>query len=186
MNTEEREHSSKALVKRRQALTMIGIGAAVSSVASVLSPNAARAAGRTKRVERFGVPWEDSYGYVQALQVDDTIYLSGQLSHDLQGGFVAPAKLDSEGRVVDFSNMGAQLAQTYDNCKTLLSRFGATLDDAVEEVVYVLDMDSAFAAIPDVRRAAWGKTPVIASTILATPRLALPPQLCEIKMVARV
>jgi len=41
-----------------------------------------------KDVKRFGMPWEDQYGYVQALKVDDTIYVSGQLSHDEQGNIV--------------------------------------------------------------------------------------------------
>ncbi|MFI0349930.1 hypothetical protein [Actinomadura sp. 9N407] len=31
-----------------------------------------------------GVPWEDAYGYSQALRVGDTIYISGQLAHDSQ------------------------------------------------------------------------------------------------------
>ncbi len=32
-----------------------------------------------KDVKGFGMPWEDQYGYVQAVKVDDTIYVSGQL-----------------------------------------------------------------------------------------------------------
>jgi len=33
-------------------------------------------------------------GYVQAVMVDDTIYVSGQLSHDNQGNMVGAAPLD--------------------------------------------------------------------------------------------
>ena len=171
---------------RRGALAALGVGAA--ALGSLISKRSgtAEAATPSRKVENFGVPWEEGYGYAQAIQVENRIYLSGQLSHDLEGNLVAPAPVDDNGKITDFANMGPQLAQTYANCKTLLARFGATLDDAVEEVVYVLNMDAAFAAIPDVRVAAWGKKPVITSTILETPRLALPPQLCEIKMIAVV
>jgi 2-iminobutanoate/2-iminopropanoate deaminase len=30
-----------------------------------------------KEVKGFGMPWEDEYGYAQAVKVDDTIYVSG-------------------------------------------------------------------------------------------------------------
>ena len=36
-------------------------------------------------VKTFGMPWEGQYGDVQAIKVDDTIYVSGQLSHDDRG-----------------------------------------------------------------------------------------------------
>ncbi|MFE7760427.1 RidA family protein [Streptomyces sp. NPDC057438] len=36
----------------------------------------------------FGMPWESSYGYSQTTQVGDTVYVSGQLSHDRDGNFV--------------------------------------------------------------------------------------------------
>ena len=44
-----------------------------------------------KDVKGFGMPWEDQYGYAQAVRVDDTIYVSGQLSHDGQGNMVGAA-----------------------------------------------------------------------------------------------
>jgi enamine deaminase RidA (YjgF/YER057c/UK114 family) len=172
--------------RRRTLRAFAALGAVAAGASLAGTRRTAKAAANTRRIENFGVPWEASYGYAQAIQVGDTIYLSGQLSHDEDGSFVAPAPLDENGQVTGFDAMGAQLTQTYENCRTLLARFGAGMDDAVEEVVYVLDMESAFAAIPEVRRAVWGKVPVIASTILETPRLALPPQLCEIKMIAQV
>jgi enamine deaminase RidA (YjgF/YER057c/UK114 family) len=140
-----------------------------------------------KETANHGVPWEDDYGYAQAVKVGKWIYLSGQLSHDDEGNFVAPAPVDESGRVTDFSNMEAQMRRTYENAGKILAKLGATLDDVVEEVLYVLDMDAAFAAAGPVRKEAYGSPrPDVASTILATPRLALPPQLIEIKFVARV
>jgi hypothetical protein len=42
------------------------------------------------------MPWEDQYGYAQAVKVDDTIYVLGQLSHDDQGNMVGAAPLDHQ------------------------------------------------------------------------------------------
>ena len=135
----------------------------------------------------LGMPWEDAFGYVQAVQVGDTIYVSGQLGHDDEGNMVAPAPLDASGRIVDYSNMEAQMRQTFVNAAKILGRFGATLDNVVEEVIYVTDMDAGFAAAGPVRKEAYGAPkPAVASTILVTPRLALPTQLVEIQFKARV
>ncbi len=60
------------------------------------------------------------------------------------------------------------------------------MGNVVEEVVYVTDMDAAFAVAGPVRHEAYGGTPTVASTILVTPRLAFPPQLIEIKFIAKV
>jgi enamine deaminase RidA (YjgF/YER057c/UK114 family) len=140
-----------------------------------------------KEVEGFGMPWEDQYGYAQAVKVGDTIYVSGQLSHDDYGNMIAPAGLDEHGKISDHSNMEAQMRQSYVNARKILARFGATLDDVVEEVIYVTDMDRAFAAAGPVRKESYGSArPKVASTILVTSRLALPTQLIEIKLVARL
>jgi len=140
-----------------------------------------------KDVKGFGMPWEEQYGYAQAVKVDDTIYVSGQLSHDDQGNIVSPAPLDDRGKIRDHANMEAQMRQTYVNAKKILNQFGATLDNVVEEVLYVTDMETAFAAAGPVRKEAYGsRRPAVASTILVTPRLALPTQLIEIKFIAKV
>jgi enamine deaminase RidA (YjgF/YER057c/UK114 family) len=140
-----------------------------------------------KDVKGFGMPWEEQYGYAQAVKVDDTIYVSGQLSHDDQGNMVGPAPLDDSGRIHDYSKMETQMRQTYANAKKILSQFGATLENVVEEVLFVTDMETAFAAAGPVRKEAYAsKTPAVASTIVVTPRLALPTQLIEIKFIAKV
>ena len=91
------------------------------------------------------------------------------------------------GKIRDHSKMETQMRQTYANAKKILSEFGATLDNVVEEVLYVTDMDIAFAVAGPVRKEAYGaKRPQVASTILVTPRLALPTQLIEIKFIAKV
>ena len=139
-----------------------------------------------KQAENLGMPWEEIYGYAQAVKVGDTIYVSGQLSHDGEGKMVAPAPLDADGNITDHGNMGPQMAQSYANAKILLERYGAGMGNVVEEVLYVTDMDAAFAVAGQVRAEAYGESPVVASTILVTPRLAFKDQLIEIKIIARV
>ncbi|MEN7531459.1 MULTISPECIES: Rid family hydrolase [unclassified Cupriavidus] len=134
-----------------------------------------------KKTAYWGVPWEDAYGYAQAVQVGNDIYVSGQLSHDSHGNLIAPAALDANGKPSDFSTMEAQMRATYENLATLLGRFGATLDNVVEETVYVLDVDAAFAVAGKVRKAAYGtERPQCASNLIGVSRLAMPPQLIEI------
>ena len=133
------------------------------------------------------MPWEDDYGYAQAVKVGDTIYLSGQLSHDEKGDFIAPAPVDEDENILDHSNMELQMRQTYECAKNILAQYQASLDDVVEEVIYVTDMNAAMAVAGKVRKEAYGSSkPEVASTLLVTPRLALPHQLIEIKFIAKV
>ncbi|MEH6436424.1 RidA family protein [Massilia sp. DD77] len=143
----------------------------------------------TAQLERktavHGVPWEDAYAYYQAVQVKDVIYVSGQLSHDKEGNFVAPATLDTQGKPADFSAMEAQMRQTYKNAISMLAEFGATLDDVVEETLFVLDVDAAFAVASKVRSDMYGRArPLCASNLIGVSRLALPVQLIEISFRA--
>jgi enamine deaminase RidA (YjgF/YER057c/UK114 family) len=133
------------------------------------------------------VPWERQYGFVQAVKVGDWLYISGQFSHDSKGNQVAPAPVDEDGRVTDFSNMAAQMRQTYANAGEMLEHYGATPCNVIEEVLYVLDMDAAFAVAGTVRKRFYGSDlPRVASTVLVTPRLAFPTQLIEVKFVAHL
>jgi enamine deaminase RidA (YjgF/YER057c/UK114 family) len=167
---------------------LLAAGTTVVATAALSGP-VARAAAKAARKDTHtvGVPWEKQYGYVQAVKAGDWLYLSGQLSHDAKGDQVAPAAVDKTGKVTDFSNMEAQMRQTYANAGEILKHFGATPDHVVEEVMYVLDMDAAFAVAGTVRKRFYGTDlPRVASTILVTPRLAFPTQLIEVKFVVRI
>jgi enamine deaminase RidA (YjgF/YER057c/UK114 family) len=140
-----------------------------------------------KKIVNFGVAWEGLFGYVQGVQVKDTVYLSGQLSHDKEGSLIAPAELNHDGKPANFDQMEEQIRQTYRNAVTLLAEFGATLDDVVEETLYVLDVDSAFTAGGKVRKEVYGtEQPQCASNIIGVSRLAFPAQLVEITFRAVV
>jgi enamine deaminase RidA (YjgF/YER057c/UK114 family) len=137
------------------------------------------------QVEKHGVSWEEGYGYVQAVRRGDTVHLSGQVAHDGER-LVAPAPVDADGRVTDFANTGEQMRRAYANAAELLGRFGASLDDVVEETVYVLDVDAAFAVAGPVRKEAYGRPdPQVASTLIGVSRLAFPELLVEISLTAR-
>ena len=134
-----------------------------------------------KTVANHGVAWEDIYGYSQAVKVKDVIYVSGQLGHDDEGVLVAPAVLDASGKPTDYSGMEEQMRQTYQNTIALLAKFGATLDNVVEETLYVLDVDAAFEVAGKVRKAVYGNDlPQCASNLIGVSRLAFPQQLIEI------
>ncbi|MGE7468573.1 RidA family protein [Bosea sp. NPDC003192] len=141
----------------------------------------------SKQSAYFDLPWEDTYGYAQAIKVGDTIYVSGQLSHDEKGDLVAPASLDGNGLPIDFSMMEPQMRATYANAARILARFGATLENIVEETLYVLDVDAAFAVAGAVRKEAYGAVkPRCASNLIGVSRLAFREQLIEITFRAVV
>jgi 2-iminobutanoate/2-iminopropanoate deaminase len=54
-----------------------------------------------KEAKSLGMPWEKEYGYAQSVKVEDTIYVSGQVSHD------------ETGKIVGRGDMEAQMRQAY-------------------------------------------------------------------------
>jgi enamine deaminase RidA (YjgF/YER057c/UK114 family) len=51
-----------------------------------------------KEAKSLNVPWEKEYGYSQSVKVGDTIYLSGQVSHDAEGNFVGVGEMETQMR----------------------------------------------------------------------------------------
>ncbi len=127
-----------------------------------------------KETKSLGMPWEKEYGYAQAVKVGDTIYLSGQVSHD------------NRGNIVGLRDMEAQMRQAYANIQKVLAQYGATMDNVVDEVLFVTDMDTAFAAAVKCRQEVFSSTPVVASTIVQIQRLAFPELLIEIRCIAKL
>jgi enamine deaminase RidA (YjgF/YER057c/UK114 family) len=120
--------------------------------------------------QSLGMPWEEEYGYAQAVKRGNTVWISGQLGHDDQGRLV--------------SGMEAQMRQAYRNIKELLGRFGMSMDNIVEEVIYVLDTPSGFAARKLLGREFYVNPMLVASTLVQITGLALPGQVVEIKIMA--
>jgi 2-iminobutanoate/2-iminopropanoate deaminase len=131
-----------------------------------------------KEAKSFGMPWEKEYGYSQAVKVDNTIYLSGQVSHD------------DKGNIVGRGDMETQMRQAYENIKKVLAQYGATMDNVVDEVLFVTDMDAAFAARVKCKQEVFSSSnnnnPVLTSTIVQIQRLAFPELMVEIRCICKV
>lgn len=127
-----------------------------------------------KETKSLNMPWEQEYGYSQAVKVGDTIYLSGQVSHD------------DKGNVVGIDDMEMQMLQSYANIQKVLAHYGATMDNIVDEVLFVTDMETAHAARGKCGQEIFASNPTVASTIVQIQRLALPEFMIEIKCVAKV
>jgi 2-iminobutanoate/2-iminopropanoate deaminase len=127
-----------------------------------------------KEAKSFGMPWEKEYGYSQAVKVDNTIYVSGQVSHD------------DKGNIVGRGDMEMQVRQAYANIEKVLAQYGATMDNIVEEVLFVTDMEKAFAARVKCKQEVFSGNPVLASTIVQIQRLAFPDLLVEIRCICKV
>ena len=127
-----------------------------------------------KKTVSLGMPWEKEYGYAQAVQVRDTIYIAGQVSHD------------DKANIVGRGNMELQMRQAYANIQKVVAEYKAKMEDVVDEVLFVTDMDAAFSAAVKCRPEVFSGTPVVASTIVQIQRLAFPELMIEIRCVARV
>jgi enamine deaminase RidA (YjgF/YER057c/UK114 family) len=62
-----------------------------------------------KEAKSLGMPWKKEYGYAQSVKVEDTIYVSGQVSHD------------ETGKIVGRGDMEAQMRQAYTNIQKVLA-----------------------------------------------------------------
>jgi enamine deaminase RidA (YjgF/YER057c/UK114 family) len=127
-----------------------------------------------KDAKSLSMPWEKEYGYSQAVKVGDTIYLAGQVSHD------------DEGNVLGEGDMEVQMRAAYHNVEKVLAQYGASMENVIDEILFVTDMDAAFGARVKMKQEVFSGSPVLASTIVQIQRLAFPQLMIEIKCVAKV
>ena len=127
-----------------------------------------------KEAKSLGMPWENEYGYSQAVKVGDTIYLAGQVSHD------------DKGTVLGVGDMEIQMRQAYANIARLLGQYGATMGNVIDEVLFVTNMEAAFAARVKMKQEVFSGQPVLGSTIVQIQRLAFPELMIEIKCIAKI
>ncbi len=115
----------------------------------------------------FGVPWEDAAGYSQAVRAGNLLFVSGQLSHTMDGDFMHAG--DFEG----------QLKVTLENLDRVLARFGAERTDVVEINVFALQLRDNFDAAVAGTKDYFGQHRP-ASNVLGVDALAFPEQLIEV------
>jgi 2-iminobutanoate/2-iminopropanoate deaminase len=78
------------------------------------------------------------------------------------------------------------MRQAFANIQRLLAKYGATIENIVDEILFVTDMDAAFAAAVKCRQEILSGAPVIASTIVQIQHLAFPDLMIEIRCVAKI
>jgi len=125
-----------------------------------------------KEPMRLGNVVEEYFGFSQAVKTGDTIHVSGQTA------FVEGEELPED--------MAAQMRAAYANIADILAFYGASLDDVVDEVVFVTDMEAAMAVANEIRHEVWGPRFEVASTLVQVVALAVPQVLVEIKVTARL
>ncbi|WP_030221567.1 RidA family protein [Streptomyces bikiniensis] len=121
----------------------------------------------------FGMPWESLYGYSQAIRAGDTVYISGQLSHDSHGDFVGAD---------DFE---LQVSTTLGNLDRVLKQFGAERSQVVETTVLVRNLRENFDTTARLHAEYFGRHRPT-STVMGVSDLALPDQLVEIGALVRL
>lgn len=119
----------------------------------------------------FGMPWESAYGFSQAIQAGTTLYISGQLSHDMEARFVGEGDFD------------LQVRTTFGNIDKILRHYNTDRGRIVQTMVYVKDLRRHFDAIHRLHADYFGKHRPT-STLLGVVELALPQQLVEISAIA--
>lgn len=111
----------------------------------------------------------------QAVQVDNVLYISGQVGMDDSGQ--APADITE------------QTVLAYQNIKSVLAEFGAEMSNIVDETFFVTNVkevmqnvESVFAA----REAAYGQAPEVSQTLIGISALVDPTLKIEIKCIAHL
>ena len=115
-------------------------------------------------------PWIENFRISQAVQVGDTIYVSGQ------------GPLDPEGQLVGAGDMTAQSRQVFANIRAVLAEAGATMDDVVKITSFITDT-GRYAEYAAARAEAFPNH-VPASSTVTIADLVLPGMLVEVEAIA--
>ncbi|MEK4519342.1 RidA family protein [Paenibacillus sp. FSL H8-0122] len=113
------------------------------------------------------------HGISQGYLVDNTLYISGQFSHDAEGSFVGAGDIQ------------AQMTQTLKNLDTVLQEFGATKDNLAYVELYLTNaQEHGEAAIGLFKKYVGAHRP--AGSMIGVTYLAFPEQWVEVRAVAHV
>lgn len=115
------------------------------------------------------VTGEKDFGFSQAIKVGDTIYVSGQLSHDEKGNFLHAGDFD------------AQIKQVWINLDKVLAHYGVTRNQVVQDTVFVVDLPKYNMAVAASHLAYFGSHRPTSTTVGAAA-LFFPGQLIEINV----
>ena len=162
--------SAMSLLKKLLAFCVIATFAAATALAQSLA------------VKRYN-PSEWTKGrFSEVVTVNGpgkTIYLAGVGAEDEK------ALAGASAPILHLGNPYEQCRYAYDKIKRLLAAHGASLADAVKQVVYVTDVRFQV-DVARCRREAYGDGPIPANTFLVIQALAIPGMLLEIDLTAVV
>ena len=123
-----------------------------------------------KKLFRTG-PYADFFS--QGVQVGNVLTLAGQLG-DTEDGSV-PVEIKD------------QMINCYTNIKNVLSEFGATLDNVIDETWFVTDVNECMDNVSEIfseREVIYGCKPEVSQTLVGINALVQPQYKLEIKVMA--
>lgn len=118
-----------------------------------------------------GVAWEEAFGLTQGYNVNGTIYISGQFSHDMEGTFVGEGDVE------------IQMRQTLENLDRVLEGFNVTRSNIVEMEIFLTNPQEHFEQCVVLFKEYVGNHRP-AGTLVGVSGLAFPQQLIEIRAIA--
>lgn len=113
------------------------------------------------------------HGISQGYRVDDTLYISGQFSHNAEGEFVGAGDIK------------AQMAQTLENLDKVLKEFGITKNNLAYVEIYLTNaQEHGEIAIEMFKEYVGQHRP--AGSMIGVTYLAFPEQWAEVRAVAHI
>ena len=125
-----------------------------------------------KKLYRTG-PYADFFS--QGVQVGNVLTLAGQLGDNEDGSVPTDIK--------------DQMINCYNNIKNVLSEFGATLDNVIDETWFVTDVNECMENVSDIfdeRENIYGCKPEVSQTLVGISALVQPQYKLEIKVIAYI
>lgn len=117
-----------------------------------------------------GWAWDDKLPLAQAKQIDNMIYVSGQVA------------FNRDGKLVGKGNIKAQTRQVFRNIKAILAAAGAKMEHVIKINTYITNAD-LFRDMLEARGDTFGDNPP-ASTAVVVAGLAFPGLLIEVEAIA--
>ncbi|MFN2386778.1 MAG: RidA family protein [Thermoanaerobaculia bacterium] len=135
----------------------------------------AQVPAKVERINPAGLMKPTGYTHVVAVQGGKLVFIAGQVA------------FDKDGKVVGNGDLKAQTQQVYLNLKRALAAAGASPEDVVKTVTYIVGYNPAqLPPLREVRQAFYGTAEPPASTLVGVQALAREELLIEIEAFAVV